>query len=251
MARTTIRLSGVCRSCQLPVTLSALLLLGPVEDAHGEENPVSAILFGSLDATPSGFAAAGAKLGFDRVDREGFVVLASVGAGRRAEIEATLGGTSAPTLMRWTMLGAALVGHQWFSDWGVFALYAGPEASIEVLSGPGGTVALPGRFGLRLHGEVWAYPAQGTLLTATLILGSARGHVWSRLSYGVRFCGAYLGPEAALYADETGYRKLSVGLHATDFAVGRLSLRVSAGYLVETAPSGGSPYVTLTLWAPL
>lgn len=249
MAGTTIRPSGACRSCRMPVTLSALLLLGPVEDAAAEENPVSAILFGSLDATPSGFATGGAKLGFDRVDREGFVVLASVGAGRRTEKGPPLGAT--PSLMRWTMLGAALVGYQWFSDWGVIALYAGPEASIEALSGSAGTTIHPAQFGLRLHGEVWAYPTEETLFTATLILGSAHGHVWSRLSYGVRLLGAYLGPEAALYTDETGYRKWSIGLHATDFSVGWFSVRVSGGYLVETARAGGSPYVTLTLWTPL
>lgn len=204
-----------------------------------------------MDAAPSGFVTVGAKIAFDRVDRQGFVVLASVGTGRRAETGPLLDGASSPSLMRWTMLGSALVGHQWFTDWGVIALYAGPEASMETLSGSAGTAVLPARFGLRLHGEVWAYPADETLLTATLILGSARGHAWGRLSYGVRLWGAYLGPEAALYADETGYRKWSIGLHATDFAVNGVSLRASAGYMIETPSAEGSPYVALTLWMPL
>ncbi|WP_375408570.1 cellulose biosynthesis protein BcsS [uncultured Methylobacterium sp.] len=251
MAGTAIRRVNARRSRRLSVTLSTLLVLGHGEAARGEENPISAILFGSLDAAPSGFATAGAKIAFDRVDREGFVVLASVGAGRRTETGPSLDGRSSPSLMRWTMMASALAGHQWFTDWGVIALYAGPEGSMEALSGSAGTAILPARFGLRLHGEVWAYPTDETLLTATLILGSAHGHAWGRLSYGVRFWGAYLGPEAALYADETGYRKWSIGLHATDVSVGRFSLRVSAGYMIETPSAEGSPYVALTLWTPL
>lgn len=220
-----------------------MVLTAHAEPSRAADTPVSAIIFGSLDAAPSGFAAAGAKIGFDRVDREGFAVLASVGTGRRSE--------TVPSIMRWTMLGSALVGYQWFTDWGVVALYAGPEASMEALSGPGWMVVLPGRFGLRLHGEVWARPTDDTLVTATLILGSAQGHAWTRLSYGVRLWGAYLGPEAALYAEEAGYRKWSLGLHATEVALGGFSFRVSAGYLIESTRAGGSPYVAITLWRPI
>lgn len=238
-----------CRSLVAVVIGSSSILLP--HPTVADDNPVSAVIFGSLDAGPSGFTTAGAKFGVDRVDRQGFAVLASAGTGRRAESGPAVNGGPAPTLMRQTVLGAALVGYQWFRDWGVMALYAGPEGSMEMLSGPGGTRVLPARIGLRLHGEVWARPTDDTLATATLILGSARGDVWGRLSHGTRLWGAYLGPEIALYADRGDYRKWSFGVHATDFSIRGFSFRASAGYLVETGPAGGSPYVALSVWRSL
>ncbi|NEU13049.1 cellulose biosynthesis protein BcsS [Methylobacterium sp. BTF04] len=198
------------------------------------------MLFGSLEASPSVFATTGAKLALDRLDREGFVALASIGAGRRTE----------PALVRQTIGFAAVFGYQWVRDWGVAAAYVGPEGSVEVLSGAAGSGILPARLGLRLHGEVWARPSEGTLLTATLILGSARTSAWSRISWGTQLWGAYLGPEATLYGDHTGYAKWSVGLHATDFKIGRFSFRASAGYQRTTEARSGSPYVAFDVWTP-
>ena len=75
----------------------------------------------------------------------------------------------------------------------------------------------------------------------TGVLGMAGGTV-ARLN-------PYLGPELALYADHTGYRKWNLGVHATDFTVGRFSLRTSAGLQFEPRDSA-SPYVSLTVWTP-
>lgn len=235
------------RSGRRPMLAAALACFGGM--ARAESNPASLLLFGSLEASPSVFVTTGAKLALDRIDREGFVALASVGTGRRTETAA----------IRQTVVGAAVVGYQWFRDWGVVAAYAGPEGSLEILSSGGGTVALPPRVGLRLHGEVWARPTDTTLLTATAILGSARTSAWSRVSWGTQFRdtplggwlgGLYLGPEVALYADRTGYRKWNLGLHATDFALGRFSFRASAGYQIATETDGAGPYVALTVWTP-
>ncbi|KQT20089.1 hypothetical protein ASG40_02085 [Methylobacterium sp. Leaf399] len=235
--------------------LRTLLIVAPVlggaASARAGEYPLSTVIFGSLEAGPSGFVTVGAKVAADRIDRDGFVALASLGTGRRGERGPSLAGARPTILTRWTMLGAALAGYQWGADWGVVALFAGPEGSIESLSGPGGAAFLPARPGLRIHGEVWARPSEDTLLTATLILGSARGHAWGRLSYGWRAWGASVGPEAALYVDETGYRKTSLGLHATDLEVGDLRCRVSAGVLMESGRASAGPYVSLTLWRPL
>lgn len=210
------------------------------------ETPVSTLLFGSLDAGSSVFTTVGVKHGFDRIDREGFALLGSAGLGVRTERASTGHGTQT----RRTALGAALVGHQWFPDWGVVAAYAGPEGAIETLSAPGGTRVLPARFGLRVHGEIWARPTEATLLQATLIAGSTRASAWGRLAWGYRLWGAYLGPEIGLYVDGTGYRRGSLGLHATDFALGRFGLRASAGYAFETEVAGGGPYVALSVWTP-
>jgi hypothetical protein len=181
----------------------------------------------------------GAKVALDRIDREGFVALASLGGQRRRE----------GPVIRDSAIAAVVLGYQWFRDWGVVAAHLGPEVSMEVVSGCGCVQALPPRFGLRLHGEVWARPTDDTLLTATLVTGTLRMSAWGRLAWGYRAAGAYLGPEAALYLDETGYRKWNLGLHATDFAVGRFGLRLSAGLQLAGDGEPG-PYLGLTVWTP-
>lgn len=233
----------------------AFFLIGaftcPIPAVRASDRAVSALIFGSLDAGPSVFVTGGVKLALDRIDREGFAILASAGTGSRSERGPTAQAGGPARVMRQTTLGAALFGYQWFQDWGVVAAYAGPEGSMEALSCGCGTRTLPARLGLRLHGEVWARPSETTLVNATLIVGSARGDLWTRIAYGTRIGGAYLGPEIAVYGDATGYRKWSFGLHATDLAFGDLRLRVSGGYLVETQTQGGSPYVAVSAWMPL
>lgn len=230
-------------------SIVALLMLASTS-ARADET-WNLLLFGSLDAGASTFFSTGAKLGFDRLDRDGFVVLASVGAGHRAE-RATCACAPAGTVSRArrTMMGAALLGHQWFHDWGVVALYAGPEGSVEMLTDRFGSALLPPRYGLRLHGEIWARPTDDTLVQGTAILGTARMDAWTRLAWGYRLWGAYLGPEASLYADWLGYRKWALGLHATDFDLGRFSLRVSVGFQTETGLRDPYPYLAVSAWAP-
>ena len=251
MSWTQERSGSSCRAfgalTLLIVGISFLL----VRPARAEDDAVSALLFGSLDAGPSVFATGGAKIAFDRIDREGFAILASAGMGHRSERGPTAQAGGPTRAVRWTTLGAALFGYQWFHDWGVLAVYAGPEGSAEALSCGCGTRTLPVRLGVRLHGEVWARPSEATLLNATLILGSARGDLWTRLAYGDRIHGVYVGPELAVYGDGTGYRKWSFGLHATDLVVAGLRLRIAAGYLLETQTQRGSPYVAVSAWMPL
>ncbi len=210
-------------------------------------------MFGSLDAGAATFATAGAKLGLGPLDHEGFAMLASVGGGRRDE----RGGCAcAPhggydlALTRYTVNGAVVLGYQWFFDWGVFSAFAGPEGTRDLLTDGRAVSALPARFGLRLHGEVWARPTGDTLVQATVIAGSARDSAWARLAWGYRLWGAYLGPEASLYTDYTGYQKWNVGLHATDFSISRYSFRVSAGVQTETSARRAAPYVALSVWTP-
>lgn len=212
----------------------AFCVCAAAKGASAQDHASSSVIFGSLDAAPSAFATAGVKVGLNRIDREGLAVLLSGGGGFRSERLSFGGSRPSPILTRWTGAGAAVVGYQWFRDWGVMALFAGPESAIEALSGGGVLRTLPTRLGLRLHAELWARPSAETLLTGTAIAGSARGDLWARLSYGVRIRGTYFGPEAAVYTDGTGYEKWSVGLHATDLPLGDIRLRLSAGYLTET-----------------
>ncbi len=118
----------------------------------------------------------------------------------------------------------------------------------------GGGTLLPLRSGVRLHGEVWARPTESTLVTATVILGSARSDAWARLSWGFSLFGTYLGPEASASLDHTGYRKWSLGLHATDYAFGGYRFRLSAGCQFEgrvNASMRPSPYLGLAIWNAL
>ena len=217
----------------------ALLATG----AAAADEGASALLFGSLDAAASTFATVGAKFALDRLDRPGFVALASAGLGRRVERSVCICGTrtGVASLTRDTLVGSAVVGYQWFADWGVVAAYAGVEGSREATLAGNTLHVFPGRSGIRLHGEVWARPSADTLVTATAIVGSARGDAWTRVALGYRLWDTYLGPEFGLYADRTGYRKWSLGLHATDFAIGRFSLRASAGVQFESRGDRAAP----------
>lgn len=246
-----LRSSSGCRR-RVAWAAASLLGLAGSRDAAGA-GEIDALVFGGLDAGAAAFATAGAKLGLGPLDHEGFAMLASVGGGRRDERGgcpcAPRGGYDL-ALTRYTVNGAVVLGYQWFFDWGVVAAFAGPEGTRDLLTDGRALSALPARVGLRLHGEVWARPTETTLLQATAIAGSARDSVWARLAWGYRLWDAYLGPEASFYTDETGYRKWNLGLHATDFAVGRYSFRVSAGMQTETSARRISPYVGVAVWTP-
>ncbi|MFE1597951.1 cellulose biosynthesis protein BcsS [Methylobacterium sp. ID0610] len=218
------------------------------------------VLFGSLDAGRSTFVNAGAKFLPGGPAADGVVLLGQVGYGVRSERDRggldVRAGAVPPRVLRHTVLGSALGGWQWLWDWGVVAVFAGPETAFEVLDSSALRRLPAPRFGLRLHAEVWARPTEDTLLTTTAIAGSARGDAWSRLSWGWRVESLYLGPEASLYADRTGYRKWNLGLHLTDVdlarvAVPRLRGRVSAGWLYEDAIRRPGLYLSGALWLPL
>ncbi|WP_246775810.1 cellulose biosynthesis protein BcsS [Methylobacterium aquaticum] len=224
-----------------------------------EREEVRTVLFGSLDAGRSTFVSAGAKVAPGGIDRDGVVTLATLGYGLRPERDwwgdpRAKAEQTPPRTLRHTVQAGAVAGWQWMHDWGVAALFAGPELAFEVLDSPGTTKLPAPRFGARVQGELWARPTEATLLTTTLIAGTARWSAWGRVSWGIRLPelgAAYLGPEAALYADRTGYRKWSLGLHATDFALARVSFRISAGWVYEEQIRRPGVYGTLTAWLPL
>lgn len=213
----------------------------PLATSAGE---IDTLLFGSLDASAATFLTVGAKAAWDSLDKDGFVALASLGGGRRDE----RGSTEAR--QRYTAGAALVVGYQWFFDWGVMAAYAGPEGVREMLLDRRGPSALEPHLGLRLQGEIWARPTAATLVQASAVAGSARDSVWARLAWGYRLWETYVGPEVAGYTDASGYRKWNLGLHGTDFALGRYSFRVSAGLQSETGRRGPGPYLALAVWSP-
>ncbi|WP_018261283.1 cellulose biosynthesis protein BcsS [Methylobacterium sp. WSM2598] len=229
------------------------LLWAQAAAAEGRDE-VRAVLFGGLDAGRSTFVNAGVKAAPGGLVSDGFVLLGGFGTGLRSERDwygrPAPDGRRPPRVFRHTVLANALGGWQWLREWGVVAVLVGPEMSFETL-GTGGAPRRALRFGLRLHAEVWARPTPETLLTVTAITGSARRDGWGRVSWGWRAGPAYLGPEAALYADATGYRKWSLGLHLTDFALGEANGRVSAGWLYEEKVRRPGLFLATCLWLPL
>ena len=205
---------------------------------------IDALLFGSLDAGAAQFLTTGVKLGFSPLDQEGFVALASLGGGRRDE-----SGSGYPR-QRYTIGAAAVLGYQWFFAWGVVAAFVGPEIAAEMVVDRRGVATLPLQPGLRLQGELWSRPTEMTLVQATAVAGSARESLWVRVAGGYHLWGAYLGPEIGAYVDETGYRKWNLGLHGTDFDVGRFSTRVSVGLQKESGRRTASPYLAVSIWTP-
>lgn len=204
-----------------------------------------------MDAGPSTFIGSGFKAAPDRVDREGFAVLGVIGAGARLERGTTPTRGFIPTFVRTTSLTAFLGGYQFFFDWGVIGLFAGPEGSVESVMGVAGFGPVETRIGARMQAEIWARPSEETLATVTVVLGSARWDAYARISAGYRLFGAYLGPEAAAYADRTGYGKWSAGLHATDFSFGDFSFRLSGGCSYESATKRFGPYMSVASWVSL
>ncbi len=230
-------LRGIC------VAVGILFWISLVDVARAGE--IDTLVFGSLDAGAATFMTAGAKVGLPSLDRDGAVVLASLGGGQQGE--------RGPegSVQRYTALGALVFGYQWLFEWGVVAAFAGPETTTQMLVEPNGPLRLPSRFGLRLHGEIWARPSEGTMLQGTVVAGTALDSVWARAAWGYRLWDTYFGPEASLYTDASGFRKLNVGLHATDFTVGRISFRISAGIQSETGRRSIAPYTALSVWSPL
>lgn len=247
--RDEVRLKRRSRMRLAPLRASIVMATLAWSAALADDTTRRTVLFNNLEAGHSAFSTSGAKLAVDRFDRDGFVALVSVGTGVRLE-----GGGRLPVLARTTALGAALGGYQFVRRWGVATLLAGPELSFEVLAGLDGPQSLPLRKGLRLHGEIWARPTESTLATASVIVGSARGEAWARLSWGLSLFGAYFGPEVIGAIDRTGYRKWGLGLHATDLALGPSRFRLSAGCQFEGSaqePLRPGPYVALAIWNPL
>ena len=219
-----------------------LALLQPArpEDMAGKPRELNTVLFGSLDGGRSVFASAGVKrtLG-SSLDRDGFVFMAGAGAGGEPEREPL-----ADVSFRPTAQAHALLGYQWMLGRAALSVLAGPEFDAE-LEAPSAWRSARTRFGLRGQAELWAHPTPETLATATLIAGSAREHLWGRLSGGYAFWpGVFVGPEASLYLRED-YREWRLGAHVTGLKWRSLNLRISAGYRRDSDDRGGA-YFGLT-----
>lgn len=207
------------------------------------------LVFGSLEGGTSAFLTAGLKIAPKSSPYDGPVMLVSVGGG--AGIDRLACGCTAPHAQgHYAATASAVFGYQWTSPEGVIAAFVGPEATLDGYDP--GTIAFhrDSEAGLRVQGEAWLHPSEATLMQATLIAGTAKESIWARLAWGYAAWSAYFGPEASLYADTTGYAKVSFGLHLTGLSFAAATFRVSAGATYEPRDRRLSPYFGLTAWRP-
>ena len=209
--------------------LAVVALLPPrgasiAQDNSAPARELNTVLFGSLDAGRSAFLSAGIKRALaGSLDRDGFIDAAD---------------------FRPTAQAHAMLGYQWLFPRVAVSALLGPEVDIEAESADALRAART-RFGVRGHAELWAHPTPETLATATAIAGSARAHLWSRISGGYAFWpGVFVGPEPAFYARDD-YREWRLGAHVTGLTWGQLNIRFSGGLLQSNDDRTGA-YFGLT-----
>jgi Cellulose biosynthesis protein BcsS len=243
--------SSFLRSLCAPLGVAALILwTGPGAEAGDLDSSRApdprTVLFGSVDTAHSTFATVGLKRTLSgSLDRSGPVGMASVGYG--GTVERIEGQPGDVRTIRHAVHASALVGYQWVRDGLVVAALAGPEVDADELSNRAIPRVSDPHLGARLHGEISAHPTATTLLTTTVIAGTARtAHLWARASAGYAvWNGIFLGPEASVYATDT-YRELRLGAHVTGLALGRFNLRLSGGWRGEEETRDHGAYVGLS-----
>lgn len=226
------------------LTLATALLAAAIPGSTARASDLDLLVFDSTDGGSSTFTTAGAKLA-QRGD--GPALLLTVGGGTRPEVFRTPAGGRFEA-RRSILATAAVFGAQWSLDRGMIGAFAGPEGTLDLLTADQGVAREAIKTGLRLQQETWLRPTGETLLQATVVASTSRRSVWSRVAGGVRLGEGYVGPEAGGYFDATGYRKLTVGLHATDYTLAGRHWRVSAGGQMQTDARGFRPYLALAVW---
>ncbi len=211
--------------------------------AEASDAELDRVVFGSLEAGTSSFNTSGFKIA---LKESGPALIVSLGGGARRERIGTVDGGTAE-IGRTVATASGVLGYQWYREEGVVGLFAGPEATLTIVSDGDNFVRRTVRTGLRVQAEAWLRPSEATLFQGSLVAGTARTSVWARAAGGFRLKETYLGPEIGLYADATGYRKWFFGLHVTDLAIAGLHLRLSAGGQVTPERQLG-PYLGLATW---
>lgn len=209
------------------------------------------VLFGSADVGGSTFLSGGSKQALTGpLDRAGFLALETTGIGLTRET-IRLGDLRVP-IQRFVHQGAVLGGYQHMFGPLYVAAYAGPEASHEQIAYEGrfARFAQP-RLGVRGQLEIWWNPTPDTLLTTTVVAGSARNSIWARASAGIRlFDKTFVGPEVTVYTTPT-YRETRIGLHLTGPRIGIVNLRLSGGVMTDEGRKPNAAYGGLSAWIRL
>lgn len=224
------------------------------EDEIGERDPVSTVLFGSLEAGPTKtFTALGMKRSYGEggLDASGFRTLVKVGLAREQA------GRVTPRGIAYKSEAQALIGYEWRIGDTFVAVYAGTDYESE--QRPCGCVV--SRFGQRLQGDLWATPLPEMMLQASAYASTIERRLWGRLATGwtfppdllpqgylpesVSLRGVYVGPEIESYR-QNDYSKLRLGLHLTGLRLFGLTWRLSGGWQ-RTSDRPSEAYATLGL----
>jgi hypothetical protein len=234
--------------CAAPLIFCPVVLPAKAGDQSSGREDLRTVLFGSLDAGRSTFGSLGVKRTLrGSLDQSGPVGMATIGYG--GTVERVWWRPEGTDVIRHAVHGSALVGYQWVRDRIVVAAFAGPEIDSERLSDRAVSRDTTPQLGARLHGEIWAHPTVNTLLTTTVIVGTARTpHLWGRASAGYALWGGvFLGPEASIYTTDT-YREWRFGAHVTGLTLGRFNLRLSGGWRAEEETGHQGGYVGLSAY---
>lgn len=206
----------------------------PAADDERPRQRAYTILFSGLDLGRSSFVGSG----FERVFAapEGarrFLIMTTSGAGNERRR-----GRPQMAAYREQMSQSALVlGYRWPTGTGSLTLLGGFETDTRQKD-----TDRRARFrgGGRFQIDLWHHPDANSLVTATIVAGTARPSAWARASLGRAIADRlYVGPEATLHVEE-GYLQWRLGAHLTGIRVWRLEGRMSAGFRSDSDTVNGA-----------
>lgn len=212
------------------------------DDEEAEErSPLSAVLFGSLEAGPTKtFAALGLKKALTGgLATSGFRALLKIGGAQEQARR------QHPRGIAYKSEAQALIGYEWRIGDSFLSLYIGSDYEGEQRQEPRGTI-ISSRYGTRLHGDLWMTPTPTTMLQASAYASTLDGRLWGRVAPGWLVPqGFHLGPELEAYRGRD-YHKLRLGLHLTGLRFLGLNWRVSGGWQ-RSSDHPSQVYATLGL----
>jgi hypothetical protein len=202
---------------------------------------LSSLLFASFDASHrSAFASLGGKLLYPvGPETKGFV-LASVGTSLSDVRKAREGKIPGDAVASHARL---LLGVETSFDKVFASLAAGPSINaFQRKDGLGRT-----RPGVAAQLDIWYRPTSLDVVNATAIIDSGARSGWARLRYGRSFepLPFLFGPEIAAASSVTT-RKVQAGAHISEWALGRVTLSLSGGWVWERKTQG--PYLSASAY---
>lgn len=213
------------------------------DPALHERPPLSAVMFGSLDAGSSKtHGAFGMKyaIGYGGLDASGFrlsfVSGASTEPARRRPNQGSLYKSDV----------GALLGYEWRIHDSFVAVAVGPDLETAYLAWRDRR-GIGQRIGPRIQLDIWAAPDENSLIQVNAYaVAAGSGRSSARIAAGWKIAQwLYLGPEVELYR-ERDYFKVRLGLHLTGIELFGVTWRLSAGAQKSRDDKSGA-YATVGL----
>lgn len=137
--------------------------------------------------------------------------------------------------------GFALVGYEWASRTGTFAIYGGLEAQNTTLSkvDPANSVH-GGSVGGKIEAEFYVNPTSFTMISGVASFSSVHNGYYGRLKAGVAITERiFVGPEVIVLGDAF-FSQYRFGAHISGVQLGMLQVGVSGGYLRDRIRGSGA-----------